>query len=136
MKKPAVVLTTAALMTLAACGGGSGNSASEDTKSLEAGGAAGSFKNAEAKAPLAMPSDASKGGTLTVLTNQVPAYLDPTQAYFTDSTAILSDLVTRSLTQYAYDEDSNDMQLIPDMATTRSGRSLCVRASSTRTARR
>jgi peptide/nickel transport system substrate-binding protein len=117
MKKPAVVLTTAALMTLAACGGGSGNSASEDTKSLEAGGAAGSFKNAEAKAPLAMPSDASKGGTLTVLTNQVPAYLDPTQAYFTDSTAILSDLVTRSLTQYAYDEDSNDMQLIPDMAT-------------------
>jgi peptide/nickel transport system substrate-binding protein len=117
MKKPAVVLTTAALMTLAACGGGSGNSASEDTKSLEAGGAAGSFKNAEAKAPLAMPSDASKGGTLTVLTLQVPAYLDPTQAYFTDSTAILSDLVTRSLTQYAYDEDSNDMQLIPDMAT-------------------
>jgi peptide/nickel transport system substrate-binding protein len=64
-----------------------------------------------------MPSDAAKGGTLTVLTNQVPAYLDPTQAYFTDSTAILSDLVTRSLTQYAYDEDSNDMQLIPDMAT-------------------
>ncbi|MFL6136150.1 MAG: ABC transporter substrate-binding protein, partial [Nocardioidaceae bacterium] len=117
MKKPAVVLATAALMTLAACGGGSGNNQAEDTKSLEAGGAAGSFKNAEAKAPVAMPSDAAKGGTLTVLTNQVPAYLDPTQAYFTDSTAILSDLVTRSLTQYAYDEDSNDMQLIPDMAT-------------------
>src|SRR5919112_1616034 len=104
MKKPAVVMATAALMTLAACGGGSGNSTSEDSNTLAAGGAAGSFKNAEAKAPLAMPSDASKGGTLTVLTNQVPAYLDPTQAYFTDSTAILSDLVTRSLTQYAYDE--------------------------------
>jgi peptide/nickel transport system substrate-binding protein len=117
MKKPAVVLATAALMTLAACGGGSGNSTSTGNKTLAAGGAAGSFKNKDAKAPLAMPSDASEGGTLTVLTNQVPAYLDPTQAYFTDSTAILSDLVTRSLTQYAYNEKTNDMQLIPDMAT-------------------
>jgi len=117
MKKPAVVLATAALMTLAACGGGSGNSGPTASKTLAAGGGAGSFKNKDAKAPLAMPSDASKGGTLTVLTNQVPAYLDPTQAYFTDSTAILSDLVTRSLTQYAYNEKTNDMQLIPDMAT-------------------
>jgi peptide/nickel transport system substrate-binding protein len=119
LKKPAVVLATAALMTLAACGGGgSGNSSTDKSENkLGAGGGAGSFKNAEAKAPLAVPSDAAKGGTFTVLTNQVPATLDPTRAYFTDSTAIMSDLVTRSLTQYAYDEKSNDMQLIPDMAT-------------------
>jgi len=118
MKKPAVVLSAAALMTLAACGGGSGNSStSSETKSLGAGGGAGAFKNATAKAPLAVPSDAAKGGTLTVLTNQVPATLDPTRAYFTDSTAIMSDLVTRSLTQYSYNEKTNDMQLIPDMAT-------------------
>ena len=81
------------------------------------GGNAGSFKNADAKAPMAVPDDAAEGGTFTVLTNQVPATLDPTQAYYVDSTAILSDLVLRSLTQYTYDEDSNDMQLIPDMAT-------------------
>jgi len=118
MKKPAVVLSAAALMTLAACGGGSGNSStSSETKSLGAGGGAGAFKNQAAKAPLAVPSDAAKGGTLTVLTNQVPATLDPTRAYFTDSTAIMSDLVTRSLTQYSYNEKTNDMQLIPDMAT-------------------
>ncbi|HVH94770.1 MAG TPA: ABC transporter substrate-binding protein, partial [Nocardioidaceae bacterium] len=118
MKKPAVALATAALMTLAACGGGSGNSTSESSSNtLAAGGGAGSFKNANAKAPLAVPSDASKSGTLTVLTNQVPATLDPTRAYFTDSTAIMSDLVTRSLTQYAYNEKTDDMQLIPDMAT-------------------
>jgi peptide/nickel transport system substrate-binding protein len=117
MNKPAVALATAALMTLAACGGGSGNSTSESSNTLAAGGGAGSFKNANAKAPLAVPSDASKAGTLTVLTNQVPATLDPTRAYFTDSTAIMSDLVTRSLTQYAYNEKTNDMQLIPDMAT-------------------
>ncbi len=118
MKKPAVVVATAALMTLAACGGGSGNTSSpSDNETLAAGGGAGSFKNADAKAPAAVPADAAPGGTFTVLTNQVPATLDPTRAYYTDSTAILSDLVVRSLTQYAYDEDSNDMQLIPDMAT-------------------
>jgi peptide/nickel transport system substrate-binding protein len=117
LKKPAVVLATAALMTLAACGGGSGNSSSESEETLGEGGNAGSFKNADAKAPVAVPEEAAQGGTFTVLTNQVPSTLDPTQAYFVDSTAILSDLVLRSLTQYAYDEESNDMQLIPDMAT-------------------
>src|SRR6478735_7998524 len=117
MKKPAVVLATAALMTLAACGGGSGGSNEPSSNgTLKAGGNAGSFKNADAKAPVEVPSDATKGGTFTVLTNQVPSTLDPTQAYYVDSTAILSDLVLRSLTQYAYDADSNDMQLIPDMA--------------------
>src|SRR5690242_7506056 len=117
MKKPAVVLATAALMTLAACGGGSGTKSSEGNATMGEGGNAGSFKNADAKAPVAVPSDAAKGGTFTVLTNQVPSTLDPTQAYYVDSTAILSDLVLRSLTQYAYDPDTNDMQLIPDMAT-------------------
>ncbi len=118
MKKSAVVLSTAALMALAACGGGSGNKSSGgDDATMGEGGNAGSFKNADAKAPLAVPDDAAEGGTFTVLTNQVPATLDPTQAYYVDSTAILSDLVLRSLTQYTYDEDSNDMQLIPDMAT-------------------
>ena len=117
LKKPAVVLATAALMTLAACGGGSGNSSSESEETLGEGGNAGSFKNADAKAPVEVPGEAAEGGTFTVLTNQVPSTLDPTQAYFVDSTAILSDLVLRSLTQYAYDEESNDMQLIPDMAT-------------------
>jgi len=117
LKKPAVVLATAALMTLAACGGGSGNESSKGTETMGEGGSAGSFKNADVKAPAPVPEDATEGGTFTVLTNQVPATLDPTQAYYVDSTAILSDLVLRSLTQYAYDEESNDMQLIPDMAT-------------------
>jgi peptide/nickel transport system substrate-binding protein len=121
MKKPAVALATAALMTLAACGGGSGTSTAGDDETVGAGtgkgGEAGSFKNPDAEAPVAVPDDATEGGTLTVLTANVPSTLDPTQAYYTDSTAILSDLVTRSLTQYAYNEESDDMQLIPDMAT-------------------
>ncbi|NUR09946.1 MAG: hypothetical protein HOQ45_23420 [Nocardioidaceae bacterium] len=110
-------LGTAALLTLAACGGGSGGGNAADDQTLGAGGGAGSTKNADAKAPLAVPDDAAQGGTLTVLTNQVPATLDPTRAYFTDSTAILSDLVLRSLTQFVYNPDTNDMQLVPDMAT-------------------
>ena len=121
MKKPAVALATAALMTLAACGGGSGTDTAGSDETVGAGtgkgGEAGSFKNPDAEAPLAVPSDATEGGTLTVLTANVPSTLDPTQAYYTDSTAILSDLVTRSLTQYAYNEETDDMQLIPDMAT-------------------
>jgi peptide/nickel transport system substrate-binding protein len=123
MKKPAAALAVAAMMTLAACGGGS----SDDTttpgsdESIGAGtgkgGEAGSFKNPDAEAPLAVPEDAAEGGTLTVMTAVAPSTLDPTQAYYTDSTAILSGLVTRSLTQYAYNEETDDMQLIPDMAT-------------------
>src|SRR4051794_25692221 len=105
MKKPAVVLSAAALMTLAACGGGSGNSStSSETKSLGAGGGAGAFKNARVKAPRGVPPDAARGGPFTVLTTQVPATLPPTRAYFTDSTAIMSALVTRSLPQYSYNE--------------------------------
>jgi peptide/nickel transport system substrate-binding protein len=118
MKNPAVALATAALMTLAACGGGSGTETdSSDDPTFQEGGNAGAFKNPDVEAPLEVPSDATEGGTLTVLTANVPSTLDPTQAYYTDSTAILSDLVTRGLTQYAYNAESNDMQLIPDMAT-------------------
>jgi peptide/nickel transport system substrate-binding protein len=117
LKKPAVALATAALMTLAACGGGGSPTpepGSENTGTIE-GGAAGSGKDPEAQAPAPVPEGAQEGGTFTVLTNQVPSTLDPTQAYYVDSTAILSDLVTRSLTQYAYVD--GEMVLIPDMAT-------------------
>jgi len=120
MNKPASALAVAALMTLAACGGGSGSDSTGDAgdePTFQGGGAAGAFKDPDAQAPAAVPDDAAEGGTLTVLTAVAPSTLDPTAAYFTDSTAILSDLVTRSLTQYAYNEESNDMQLIPDMAT-------------------
>jgi peptide/nickel transport system substrate-binding protein len=117
MKKPAVALATAALMTLAACGGGSGNNTDpgdESTGKIE-GGNAGAGKDETMAGPATVPDGAQEGGTFTVLTVNVPSTLDPTQAYFTDSTAILSDLVTRSLTQYAYVD--GEMVLVPDMAT-------------------
>lgn len=118
MKKPAVALATAALMTLAACGGGGSTDTSpQEEETMGEGGNAGSFKDPDVEAPAPVPDDAAEGGTLTVLTAVAPSTLDPTQAYYTDSTAILSDLVTRGLTQYAYNPETKDMQLIPDMAT-------------------
>ena len=113
----AAVLAVASLVTLAACGGGQGDEEPSADGTFRAGGAAGSAKDAEAEGPVPLPDDAAEGGTLTVLTAVAPATLDPTQAYYTDSTAILSDLVTRSLTQFVYDPESDDMQLVPDMAT-------------------
>jgi peptide/nickel transport system substrate-binding protein len=68
------------------------------------------------EAPRAVPDDAAPGGTITVLTAVVPFTLDPTRAYYTDSTSIMN-MVTRALTQYVYDPETNDMVLAPDMAT-------------------
>jgi peptide/nickel transport system substrate-binding protein len=113
----AAALAAASLATLAACGGGQGDGGPSADETVRAGGAAGSAKHAEAEGPVPLPDDAADGGTLTVLTAVSPATLDPTQAYYTDSTAILSDLVTRSLTQFVDNPESDDMQLVPDMAT-------------------
>jgi peptide/nickel transport system substrate-binding protein len=67
------------------------------------------------------------GGTVTVLTTAglghygpdqlAPETMDPTGSWFTTTTSILSGLVTRSLTQYAYDPASGSMVLVPDIAT-------------------
>ena len=119
LKKPAVVLVTASLFALAACGGGGGSSSgggASDNLTQGSGGGAGKGKDPTATGPVSVPSDATKGGTITILSAQVPSTFDPTQAYYTDSTAIMS-LVTRSLTQYVYDPKTKDMVLEPDMAT-------------------
>jgi len=109
-------MAVASLLALAACGSGGGSNPSTPTQTQGAGGGAGAGKNPDAKGPLAVPGDAAAGGTVTVLTSQVPATFDPTRAYYTDSTSILN-LVTRALTQYAYNPETKDMELVPDMAT-------------------
>ena len=118
LKKSAVaVMATASLLALAACGGGSDSDSPETVvPSAEAGGGAGAGKDATMEGPLAVPEDAAQGGKVTVLTAGVPFTFDPTRAYYTDSTAIMN-LVTRALTQYVYDPETNDMVLAPDMAT-------------------
>jgi peptide/nickel transport system substrate-binding protein len=115
-KSATAVVAVASLFGLAACGGSGDSSPSSTVPTQGAGGGAGAGKNPDAQGPLEVPSQASSGGTVTVDTVNVPATFDPTRAYYTDSTAILN-LVTRALTEYAYDPDTNDMVLVPDMAT-------------------
>jgi peptide/nickel transport system substrate-binding protein len=110
------VVAVASLLGLAACGGNDDSDGNTPIHSQGTGSGVGAGKDPDANGPLEVPSDASSGGTLTVDTVNVPATLDPTRAYYTDSTAILN-LVTRALTQYVYDPDTNDMVLTPDMAT-------------------
>lgn len=117
LKKTATVLASAALLTVAACGGGGGNGGGGDQDSVGDGGDAGSGQDPNAQAPAKDIEGATKGGTLTINSNVAPSTLDPTRAYFTDSTAIMSGLVTRALTQYKYDPKTKQMILVPDMAT-------------------
>ena len=117
VKKTAVAASVAALLTLAACGGGgdSGDTSGTDEPAAE-GGNAGADQNPDAAAPKAEEEGATAGGDILMQSNSVPFTLDPTRAYYTDSTSILN-LVTRALTQYSYDPESGQMVLVPDMAT-------------------
>ncbi len=61
---------------------------------------------------------ATEGGTVTVLTSPgLSTPIDPSDLYYTDTNAIMTSLVTRQLTQYAYDAESGQMILVPDLAT-------------------
>jgi len=51
--------------------------------------------------------------TLTGLTTTI----DPSESYYVDTSSILSGLITRSLTQYKYDPKTQNMILVPDLAT-------------------
>ena len=96
---------------LPACGGGSAAPAGGPSTGVE------QVFDPNVEAPAAPIQGARRGGTVTVLTWSVPDSLDPTHAYYADTTTILSGLVTRSLTQYVWSPDSRSMVLIPDIAT-------------------
>ncbi|MDQ3432198.1 MAG: ABC transporter substrate-binding protein, partial [Actinomycetota bacterium] len=73
-------------------------------------------QNPDATAPADDLDGHQRGGKLIVLADTKPVTLDPTRASRPDELAILS-LVTRSLTQYRYDPDTEQMVLVPDLAT-------------------
>jgi peptide/nickel transport system substrate-binding protein len=68
-------------------------------------------------APAVPMPGAAPGGTVTVLTKALPESLDPTGSYDPVTDAILSSLLTRSLTQYVYEPQRRAMVLVPDLAT-------------------
>jgi peptide/nickel transport system substrate-binding protein len=122
LKRSAVALATASLLVLAACGGSGDddNTTSTDKPSSvdnENLGNTGSGTDATREGPATIEG-AKEGGTVTVLTSAgLSTPIDPSDLYYTDTNAIMTSLVTRQLTQYAYDADSGQMILVPDLAT-------------------
>jgi len=119
-RKPIVALSAAGLLTLAACGGGSGgdNSASNgNSVNKDTLGNTGKGQDPTAKGPVTIEG-AQKGGNVTVLTTTgLTTSIDPQDMYYTDTDALGTGLLFRSLTQYKYDPKSGQMILVPDLAT-------------------
>jgi peptide/nickel transport system substrate-binding protein len=116
----AAIAVLAITWLLAACtgeGGRNGDATPQPVPTVtEPPGAEARVKDAQAQGPATVPAEAVAGGVLTVSTSRVPVTLDPTRAYYSETTSILN-LVTRALTQYQYDPHTNEMVLVPDMAT-------------------
>ena len=122
LKRSAVAVATASLLALAACGGGGddnkssggGDSGKVDTENH---GNTGSGQDATRQGPVTIDG-AKKGGTVTLLTSTGwTTPIDPSDLYYTDTNSIMTSLVTRSLTQYDYDDKTGQMILVPDIAT-------------------
>ena len=74
-------------------------------------------KDPERRGPVTIKG-ARKGGTVTALTSVgLTTPIDPSNVYYPDMQAILTGLVTRQLTQYVYDPGTDQMVLVPDLAT-------------------
>jgi peptide/nickel transport system substrate-binding protein len=118
LKKPVIAVSAVALLTLAACGGsGDSGGPGEAQSSLAESGAAGSGKDPNREAPAAPIDGAQEGGTVKVISVAGLNTMDPSEVYYSNSISIMSNLVTRQLTQYVYDPETKDMVLIPDLAT-------------------
>lgn len=117
--KPLALVAGAALLTLAACGGGSSddNTGGEGSQ-REFGSQEGGSKDAERQGPAADVEGATAGGTITVYLpgDPGPDSLDPTGGWSVTGNSIQQALTSRSLTQYARDENGQPV-LVPDLAT-------------------
>ena len=115
-RKPITAVSVVGLMALAACGGTS-NGPGIGSDSFKEGGGAGAGRDPNRQAPAADIAGARPGGVVHVISNDGLNTMDPTEAYYINTGSILSNLVTRSLTQYVYDDKTGEMTLIPDLAT-------------------
>ena len=121
LNKPIVAVSTVALLALAACGGsggGGGTPGGQPTDTFKEGGGSGQGTDpTRNEGPAPEIEGAQEGGTVKVISVAGLNSMDPSEAYYTNTIAILQQLVTRSLTQFVYDEESGDVILIPDLAT-------------------
>ncbi|AKU16702.1 ABC transporter substrate-binding protein [Luteipulveratus mongoliensis] len=106
-------LAGSATLALAACGGGSADdSSSSDDGQIQQ---ASAQLDPTAMGPAPIPSGAKTGGTLRLAFANVPETLDPTRVYYRDASAILGQLVVRSLTNWKV--ENGQSVLVPDLAT-------------------
>ena len=110
-----------AAVCLAACGVGADRSATPAPLSRAP--SAGSAIDPDRQPPAQGVPGAREGGIVRVSSalgtwsGDLKWTLDPSEVYYTHTLSILSGLVTRSLTQYAYDAKQDTMVLLPDLAT-------------------
>src|SRR4051812_37229 len=105
--KPLATLSAAAVLGLAACGGGSDNPSADNSGDIDASkiGDTGDAKDPTREGPVTIDG-AEEGGTVLVKDQiRLTTPIDPSEAYYVDQSAMLSGLVVRSLTQYVYDEE-------------------------------
>ncbi|MGA8257791.1 MAG: ABC transporter substrate-binding protein [Nocardioides sp.] len=118
LRKPIIAAAVVSSFVLAACGGSDnggsgGNDGDVDTDNLANTGRA---QDPTREGPVTIEG-ATEGGTVKVISYAGLNTMDPTEAYYQNTSSILTGLVTRSLTQYVYDADQNSMVLVPDLAT-------------------
>ena len=113
-------LVVAAVLGVAACDGGSSQTPRPEAGSVVDRGRHADRNDVDAPerhGPVEIEG-AREGGTVHVRDQfLLRTSADPTEAYVRDSISLLSGLVVRSLTQYAYDERTGDAVLVPDLAT-------------------
>jgi peptide/nickel transport system substrate-binding protein len=119
LHKPIIATSAVAFMVLAACGGSnnSGGPPGAGSTTIEEGGSKGQAQDPNRQGPAPEIEGAQKGGTIKVVSVFGLNTMDPTEAYYGNTLNILEELVTRSLTQYAYDPKTKDEVLVPDLAT-------------------
>lgn len=116
LKKPIIALSVVGALALAGCGGGGGDDSDESGNTgddFEA--ITGDGKDETAEGPVEIEG-AQEGGTVNLISVAGLNTMDPTEAYYQNTWSILSNLVTRSLTQLKYDEETGNMVLVPDLA--------------------
>lgn len=120
LKQPIIAATVLGLFTLAACGGsdggGTGGDKEGEGRAKEGGNTQLTQDPSRVDGPVEIDG-ATKGGTIKVISVAGLNTMHPSEAYYQNTSTILSGLVTRELTQYVYNPDTKSMVLIPDLAT-------------------
>src|SRR3954466_11530213 len=107
-KKPMAAVGTLALLSAAACGG-SDSGSSSNTGDNTTVGQAGLAQDPNVEPPAAPIAGAQNGGTGRVLAAAGLNAMEPSEVYYTNTASIMGSLVTRTLTQYRWNEDLGGM---------------------------